>query len=114
MPREVITLQVGQCGNAIGSEFWKQLCLEHGINQDGILEPIPGTGAGASAFTGPTPMSPSENNRPWSPHSESSPGKSHTPFISPSKSSIEPPPLGACLSAQTTRPSESQIVNYGY
>jgi len=38
MPREIITLQVGQCGNQIGMEFWKQLCLEHGINKDGILE----------------------------------------------------------------------------
>ena len=35
MPREIITLQVGQCGNQIGGEFWKQLCLEHGIQPDG-------------------------------------------------------------------------------
>jgi hypothetical protein len=38
MPREIITLQVGQCGNQIGGEFWKQLCLEHGISQDGTLK----------------------------------------------------------------------------
>ncbi|KAK3718479.1 gamma-tubulin [Vermiconidia calcicola] len=38
MPREIITLQAGQCGNSVGSEFWQQLCLEHGINQDGNLE----------------------------------------------------------------------------
>ena len=38
MPREIVTLQVGQCGNQIGSEFWKQLCREHGISPDGILE----------------------------------------------------------------------------
>ncbi|KAG8653476.1 hypothetical protein MANES_05G025900v8 [Manihot esculenta] len=38
MPREIITLQVGQCGNQIGMEFWKQLCLEHGISKEGILE----------------------------------------------------------------------------
>eukprot|EP00043_Microstomoeca_roanoka_P008585 m.82624 g.82624 ORF g.82624 m.82624 type:complete len:455 (-) comp14308_c1_seq1:19-1383(-) len=38
MPRELITVQVGQCGNQIGNEFWKQLCAEHGINSDGILE----------------------------------------------------------------------------
>ena len=38
MPREIITLQVGQCGNQIGSEFWKQLCLEHGIGADGLLQ----------------------------------------------------------------------------
>ena len=52
--REIITLQVGQCGNQIGSEFWKQvctehvffyrvllkkfkLCTEHGIGADGVL-----------------------------------------------------------------------------
>jgi len=38
MPREIITLQVGQCGNQIGMEFWKQLCAEHGISAEGMLE----------------------------------------------------------------------------
>eukprot|EP00126_Sphaerothecum_destruens_P005337 Sdes_comp18704_c0_seq1m9012 len=38
MPREIITLQVGQCGNQIGMEFWKQLCLEHAISPSGMLE----------------------------------------------------------------------------
>ncbi|KAI9593373.1 tubulin gamma chain [Syncephalis fuscata] len=38
MPREIITLQTGQCGNQIGMEFWKQLCAEHGISSDGTLE----------------------------------------------------------------------------
>jgi len=38
MPREIITLQVGQCGNQIGGEFWKQLCAEHGIARDGTLK----------------------------------------------------------------------------
>ncbi|KAI8327456.1 tubulin gamma chain, partial [Blakeslea trispora] len=38
MPREIITLQAGQCGNQIGSEFWKQICAEHGISNDGTLE----------------------------------------------------------------------------
>jgi tubulin gamma len=37
MPRELITLHVGQCGNQVGIEFWKQLCLEHGIDASGIL-----------------------------------------------------------------------------
>ncbi|EFE29535.1 aryl-alcohol dehydrogenase Aad14, putative [Trichophyton benhamiae CBS 112371] len=36
--REIITIQAGQCGNNIGTQFWQQLCLEHGINQDGNLE----------------------------------------------------------------------------
>ena len=49
MPREIITLQVGQCGNQskrvsysnfiVGNVFWKQLCQEHGIAPDGILQP---------------------------------------------------------------------------
>ncbi|KAI8060221.1 tubulin gamma chain [Gongronella butleri] len=38
MPREIITLQAGQCGNQIGTEFWKQICAEHGISRDGTLE----------------------------------------------------------------------------
>mmetsp|Transcript_12991 Transcript_12991/g.39994 ORF Transcript_12991/g.39994 Transcript_12991/m.39994 type:complete len:464 (+) Transcript_12991:168-1559(+) len=42
MPREIITLQVGQCGNQIGTEFWKQLCLEHGIGYDGVLKDTAG------------------------------------------------------------------------
>ncbi|KAK3926663.1 Tubulin gamma-2 chain [Frankliniella fusca] len=38
MPCEIITLQLGQCGNQIGFEFWKRLCAEHGISPEGILE----------------------------------------------------------------------------
>jgi hypothetical protein len=38
MPREIITLQVGQCGNQIGMEFWKMIAMEHGIGPDGMLE----------------------------------------------------------------------------
>ncbi|KAF4445250.1 Tubulin gamma chain [Fusarium austroafricanum] len=36
--KEIITIQAGQCGNSIGSQFWQQLCQEHGISQDGNLE----------------------------------------------------------------------------
>ena len=38
MPGEIVTLQVGQCGNQVALEFWKQLCQEHGISNDGILQ----------------------------------------------------------------------------
>uniref|UniRef100_A0A1B0D0D1 Tubulin gamma chain n=1 Tax=Phlebotomus papatasi TaxID=29031 RepID=A0A1B0D0D1_PHLPP len=38
MTREMITLQLGQCGNQIGFEFWKRLCMEHGISPSGVLE----------------------------------------------------------------------------
>jgi tubulin gamma len=48
MPREIISLQVGQCGNQVGGEFWKQLCLEHGIQPDGTLEQVPPTAAAAT------------------------------------------------------------------
>jgi len=34
----MITLQLGQCGNQIGFEFWKTLCEEHGISPSGVLE----------------------------------------------------------------------------
>ncbi|KAI8346248.1 tubulin gamma chain [Mortierella sp. GBAus27b] len=40
MPREIITIQAGQCGNQIGQEFWAQLCAEHGISRDGTLEDL--------------------------------------------------------------------------
>lgn len=38
MPREIISLQAGQAGNQIGSEFWKKLCAEHGISPSGVVE----------------------------------------------------------------------------
>lgn len=34
---EIVTLQVGQCGNQIGNEFWKKICAEHKISLDGTL-----------------------------------------------------------------------------
>lgn len=36
MTGEIITLQVGQCGNQVGREFWSQLAKEHGIGKDGL------------------------------------------------------------------------------
>ncbi|EJD41483.1 tubulin gamma chain [Auricularia subglabra TFB-10046 SS5] len=38
MPREIVTISLGQCGNQMGSVFWQRLCAEHGISKDGILE----------------------------------------------------------------------------
>ncbi|GAA5908498.1 hypothetical protein JCM5296_004777 [Sporobolomyces johnsonii] len=38
MPRELLTVSAGQAGNQISSEFWAQLCAEHGISHDGMLE----------------------------------------------------------------------------
>lgn len=45
MPRELITVQAGQCGNQVGAAFWEQLCREHGIAQDGTLEEFATEGA---------------------------------------------------------------------
>ncbi|KAI4117069.1 MAG: hypothetical protein LQ345_002629 [Seirophora villosa] len=45
MPREIITIQAGQCGNSIGNQFWQQLCQEHGISRDGNLEEFATEGA---------------------------------------------------------------------
>lgn len=45
MPRELITIQAGQCGNQIGDMFWRQLCQEHGIAADGIVEQFAQRGA---------------------------------------------------------------------
>ncbi|KXS14612.1 beta tubulin [Gonapodya prolifera JEL478] len=33
--REIVNVQVGQCGNQIGSAFWETICAEHGIQADG-------------------------------------------------------------------------------
>lgn len=53
MPREIISLQAGQAGNQIGSEFWKKLCAEHGISPSGVVEDWATTGATSSV--GPSP-----------------------------------------------------------
>ncbi|KAK2560804.1 Tubulin beta-2A chain [Acropora cervicornis] len=33
--REIVNVQVGQCGNQIGYKFWEILCAEHGIDEEG-------------------------------------------------------------------------------
>ncbi|KAK7211064.1 hypothetical protein V2G26_018242 [Clonostachys chloroleuca] len=34
--REIVHLQVGQCGNQIGSAFWQTILGEHGLDTDGV------------------------------------------------------------------------------
>ncbi|KAM3878158.1 tubulin beta-1 chain [Diretmus argenteus] len=34
--REIVHLQVGQCGNQIGSKFWEVISEEHGLNSTGL------------------------------------------------------------------------------
>uniref|UniRef100_A0A3Q4AXJ7 Tubulin/FtsZ GTPase domain-containing protein n=1 Tax=Mola mola TaxID=94237 RepID=A0A3Q4AXJ7_MOLML len=36
--REIVHLQIGQCGNQIGSKFWEVISDEHGLNATGIYE----------------------------------------------------------------------------
>ena len=39
MPRELVTIQVGQCGNQIGYKFWELLLQEHSKNnKNGIYD----------------------------------------------------------------------------
>ncbi len=39
MPREIITVQVGQCGNQIGLRFWELALREHARhNPEGIYD----------------------------------------------------------------------------
>jgi len=33
--REIVHLQVGQCGNQIGAKFWEVISEEHGIDGQG-------------------------------------------------------------------------------
>ncbi|CAK5059780.1 unnamed protein product [Meloidogyne enterolobii] len=37
MPNNIITVQVGQCGNQLGMAFWERLCAEHGISPLGHI-----------------------------------------------------------------------------
>ncbi len=37
MPREIVQLQVGGCGNNIGTSFWKRIRGEHYIDENGKL-----------------------------------------------------------------------------
>lgn len=32
MVREIVSIQVGQCGNQIGNAFWEEICTEHDID----------------------------------------------------------------------------------
>lgn len=35
MTGEILTVQIGQCGNHVGKQFWSQIAKEHGIGRDG-------------------------------------------------------------------------------
>ncbi len=35
MPRQVVSVSVGQAGVQTGNACWELFCLEHGLNQEG-------------------------------------------------------------------------------
>ena len=35
MPREIVHIQAGQCGNQIGAKFWEMIADEHGVDPSG-------------------------------------------------------------------------------
>ena len=35
MPREIVHIQAGQCGNQVGAKFWEIISNEHGIQPNG-------------------------------------------------------------------------------
>ena len=36
--KEIIHVQIGQCGNNIGSVFWETIAKEHGLTEQGKLQ----------------------------------------------------------------------------
>lgn len=37
MPREIVHIQAGQCGNQIGAKFWEIISDEHGVDPKGYF-----------------------------------------------------------------------------
>jgi hypothetical protein len=76
-PSKAHVLVVGKANSllvTVGSEFWSQLCLEHGINRQGTLEEYAG-GASTSSLDRGTPVPPS----PLSPSGQAAPSSSTGP-----------------------------------
>ena len=42
--REIIHVQVGQCGNQIGNKFWETMATEHRLKPDGMFKGKPEEG----------------------------------------------------------------------
>ena len=38
MPREIVHIQAGQCGNQIGAKFWEIISDEHGVTPTGEFQ----------------------------------------------------------------------------
>ena len=39
MPREVLSISVGQCGIQMGEVIWRNYCAEHHIDRQGHIQP---------------------------------------------------------------------------
>ncbi|XP_054257001.1 tubulin gamma-2 chain-like [Macrosteles quadrilineatus] len=39
MSKQILSFQIGQCGNSIGLQFWQNMALEHGLNLEGQIGP---------------------------------------------------------------------------
>jgi tubulin alpha len=50
MPREIISIHVGQCGIQVGNQCWELFCLEHGIQPDGYNPGDRTVGSGEDPF----------------------------------------------------------------
>jgi len=51
MPREIISLHIGQAGTQLGQSTWELYCTEHGIDKDGSLLPgAPDNQSGVKTF----------------------------------------------------------------
>ena len=48
--REIVHVQVGQCGNQIGAKFWETICAEHGILPSGRWDEDIATNPGKDAI----------------------------------------------------------------
>ena len=50
MPREVVSIHVGQAGVQMGNSCWELYCLEHGIQPDGQMPSDVTVGGGDDSF----------------------------------------------------------------
>ncbi|KCV72127.1 hypothetical protein H696_01533 [Fonticula alba] len=41
MSKEIVSIQLGQCGNQVGLSYWSALCREHGLSPDGVVQSTP-------------------------------------------------------------------------
>lgn len=60
--REIVCLQVGQAGNQIGSEFWRTISQEHGIDANGLFSKREQNGEAGTAAAAKSDSTKDEDN----------------------------------------------------